>query len=136
MNKILIPLPPLEEQRRIVDILDRFDKLCNDISEGLPAEIEARQKQYEYFREKLLTFKKYKWLKFLEGEMSSVDYNMLISTLESTVVTEYVKEDTPVYTYQSEADLEREFIKNLQNQGYEYLIIHNEKELIANLRVN
>ena len=41
--------------------------------------------------------------------MSSVDYNMLISTLESTVVTEYVKEDMPVYTYQSEADLEREF---------------------------
>ncbi|MHB9300736.1 type I restriction endonuclease subunit R [Fusobacterium polymorphum] len=66
--------------------------------------------------------------------MSSVDYNMLISTLESTVVTEYVKEDTPVYTYQSEADLEREFIKNLQNQGYEYLIIHNEKELIVNLK--
>ena len=66
--------------------------------------------------------------------MSSVDYNMLISTLESTVVTEYVKEDTPVYTYQSEADLEREFIKNLQNQGYEYLIIHNEKEFIKNLK--
>ena len=66
--------------------------------------------------------------------MSSVDYNMLISTLESTVVTEYVKEDTPVYTYQSEADLEREFIKNLQNQGYEYLSIHNEKELIVNLK--
>ena len=66
--------------------------------------------------------------------MSSVDYNMLISTLESTVVTEYIKEDMPVYTYQSEADLEREFIKNLQNQGYEYLIIHNEKELIANLK--
>lgn len=57
LNKILIPLPPLEEQQKIVDILDRFDKLCNDISEGLPAEIEARQKQYEYFREKLLTFK-------------------------------------------------------------------------------
>ena len=66
--------------------------------------------------------------------MSSVDYNMLISTLESTVVTEYVKEDMPVYTYQSEADLEREFIKNLQNQGYEYLNIHNEKELIVNLK--
>ena len=66
--------------------------------------------------------------------MSSVDYNMLISTLESTVVTEYVKEDMPVYTYQSEADLEREFIKNLQNQGYEYLSIHNEKELIVNLK--
>ena len=57
LNKIEIPLPPIEEQRRIVDILDRFDKLCNDISEGLPSEIEARQKQYEYYRDKLLTFK-------------------------------------------------------------------------------
>ena len=58
LEEILISLPPLEEQQRIVDILDRFDKLCNDISEGLPAEIEARQKQYEYYREKLLSFKK------------------------------------------------------------------------------
>lgn len=66
--------------------------------------------------------------------MSSVDYNMLISTFESTVVTEYIKEDMPAYTYQSEADLEKEFIKNLQNQGYEYLSIHNEKELIVNLK--
>ncbi len=54
--KIKIPLPPIKEQKRIVAILDRFDKLCNDISEGLPAEIEARQKQYEYYRDKLLTF--------------------------------------------------------------------------------
>ena len=58
IEKTSVPLPPLEEQQRIVDILDRFDKLCNDISEGLPAEIEARQKQYEYYREKLLSFKK------------------------------------------------------------------------------
>ena len=57
IEKTSIPLPPLEEQQRIVDILDKFDKLCNDISEGLPAEIGARQKQYEYYREKLLTFK-------------------------------------------------------------------------------
>ena len=57
MKKLKIPVPPLEEQKRIVAILDRFDKLCNDISEGLPAEIEARQKQYEYYRDKLLTFK-------------------------------------------------------------------------------
>ena len=55
--KYKIPLPPLEEQQRIVDILDRFDTLCNDISKGLPTEIEARQKQYEYYRDKLLTFK-------------------------------------------------------------------------------
>ena len=54
---IHIPVPPIEEQQRIVAILDRFDALCNDISEGLPAEIEARQKQYEYYRDKLLTFK-------------------------------------------------------------------------------
>jgi type I restriction enzyme S subunit len=47
----------MTEQRRIVSILDRFDALCNDISIGLPAEIEARKKQYEYYRDKLLTFK-------------------------------------------------------------------------------
>lgn len=52
-----VPLPSLEEQQRIVDILDRFDTLCNDLTAGLPAEIEARQKQYEYYRDKLLFFK-------------------------------------------------------------------------------
>ena len=51
-----INIPSIKEQERIVSILDRFDKLCNDISEGLPAEIEARRKQYEYYRDKLLTF--------------------------------------------------------------------------------
>ena len=57
---IVIPVPPIEEQERIVNILDRFDKLCNDISEGLPAEIEARRKQYEYYRDKLLSFEERK----------------------------------------------------------------------------
>lgn len=52
-----INIPSIKEQERIVSILDRFDKLCNDISEGLPAEIEARRKQYEYYRDKLLSFK-------------------------------------------------------------------------------
>ncbi|NLU45136.1 MAG: restriction endonuclease subunit S, partial [Acholeplasmataceae bacterium] len=56
--KLVIPIPPLEKQQRIVAILDRFDTLVNDITQGLPAEIEARQKQYEYYRDKLLTFKK------------------------------------------------------------------------------
>ena len=51
-----IPLPSLDEQRRIVSILDRFDALCNDLTSGLPAEIEARKKQYEYYRDKLLQF--------------------------------------------------------------------------------
>ena len=53
---ILIHVPSIEEQQRIVNILDRFDTLCNDLSEGLPAEIEARRKQYEYYRDKLLSF--------------------------------------------------------------------------------
>ncbi len=57
LNKFEIPVPSLAEQQRIVDILDRFDTLCNDITSGLPAEIEARRKQYEYYRDKLLTFK-------------------------------------------------------------------------------
>ena len=56
-KKIGIPIPPLAEQERIVAILDRFEKLTNDITEGLPAEIKARQQQYEYYRNKLLTFK-------------------------------------------------------------------------------
>ena len=56
LEDITILLPSIEEQNRIVAILDRFDSLCNDISVGLPAEIEARQKQYEYYRDKLLSF--------------------------------------------------------------------------------
>ncbi|MBQ6955502.1 MAG: restriction endonuclease subunit S, partial [Bacteroidales bacterium] len=53
-----LPIPSLAEQQRIVDILDRFDTLTNDLSQGLPAEIEARQQQYEYYRDRLLTFKR------------------------------------------------------------------------------
>ena len=57
LNRIEIPLPSQERQKYIVEILDRFDTICNDLTSGLPAEIEARQKQYEYYRDKLLTFK-------------------------------------------------------------------------------
>lgn len=53
----VIPVPPIEEQRKIVDLLDRFNALTTDLTAGLPAEIEARRKQYEYYRDKLLTFK-------------------------------------------------------------------------------
>jgi len=56
LKEIVIPIPSMEEQERIVSILDRFDALTTDIRIGLPAEILARQKQYEYYRDKLLTF--------------------------------------------------------------------------------
>ena len=65
LKKTNIPIPyptdiakSIAEQQRIVDILDRFDDLCNNISTGLPAEIYERQKQYEFYRDKLLTFEK------------------------------------------------------------------------------
>ena len=56
VDKIVIPVPTRDEQERIVAILDKFDNLVNDISEGLPAEINARKQQYEHYRNKLLTF--------------------------------------------------------------------------------
>ena len=57
LNAFPVPVPTIERQREIVATLDKFDSLCNDIQLGLPAEIEARQKQYEFYRDKLLTFK-------------------------------------------------------------------------------
>ena len=57
LERFQIPIPPRPEQERIVAILDKFDALVNDISSGLPAELEMRRKQYEYYRDRLLTFK-------------------------------------------------------------------------------
>ena len=56
LSHIMMPVPALERQNQMVAILDRFDTLCNDLTSGLPAEIAARQKQYEYYRDRLLTF--------------------------------------------------------------------------------
>lgn len=56
LASILLPVPTLKQQKKIVSILDRFETLCNDMTVGLPAEIEARQKQYEYYRDRLLSF--------------------------------------------------------------------------------
>ena len=58
LARIEIPLPPLSEQARIVEILDKFDTLTNSISEGLPLEIQLRRQQYEYYREQLLDFRR------------------------------------------------------------------------------
>lgn len=59
-KKFVFKIPPLEEQERIVNILDKFDTLINDFSVGIPAEIKLRRKQYEYYRNKLLSFKELK----------------------------------------------------------------------------
>ena len=56
IKKEKVSIPPLDVQNRIVNVLDNFEKICSDLNIGLPAEIEARQKQYEYYRDKLLTF--------------------------------------------------------------------------------
>lgn len=56
LARLPIPVPPLEEQERIVAILDKFDALVNDLNSGLPAEIRARRQQYEHYRDRLLTF--------------------------------------------------------------------------------
>ena len=56
LKEIIVPIPPIEKQNRIASTLNNFDKLVNDISVGLPAELNARRKQYEYYRDKLLTF--------------------------------------------------------------------------------
>lgn len=58
MKKLQLPVPPLDVQERLVYVLDNFDAICSDLNIGLPAEINARQKQYEYYRDKLLTFQK------------------------------------------------------------------------------
>ena len=58
LGNVVIALPSIEDQMHIVSILDRFTTLCNDLTSGLPAEIEARKKQYEFYRDKLLSFKK------------------------------------------------------------------------------
>lgn len=51
-----VQVPPLEQQRQVVQLLDKFDSLVNDLSVGLPAELNARREQYEYYRDQLLTF--------------------------------------------------------------------------------
>ena len=69
LGEIKIPLPSLDVQQRIVDVLDNFEKICSDLNIGLPAEIEARKKQYEYYRDALLTFAETGDIIFTDREM-------------------------------------------------------------------
>ena len=70
--KYQFPLPPLEVQKRIVEVLDNFEKICNDLNTGLPAEIEARQKEYEFYRNYLLTFEEKSRQAILACELASL----------------------------------------------------------------
>ena len=56
LNAFPVPVPSVQRQKYIIEVLDKYDTLCNDLTTGLPAEIAARQKQYEYYRDKLLSF--------------------------------------------------------------------------------
>ena len=58
LTTLKLPIPPLDEQKRIVEILDKFETLTHSITEGLPKEIALREQQYEYYREQLLDFAK------------------------------------------------------------------------------
>ncbi len=57
ITELLAPVPPMDIQQRITRMLDNFEAICSDLNIGLPAEIEVRKKQYEYYRDKLLSFK-------------------------------------------------------------------------------
>ncbi len=120
--KISIPVPPLEEQERIVAILDKFDALVNDLSVGLPAEVDARRKQYEYYRDRLLTFE--------ESGMSEAKAVALRA--DRRLCREHGRRRVrsgcrrPQRRISPRRELEREFIKLLQSQAYEYLPITTE----------
>ena len=57
VRSLKIPVPPMDEQKRIAEFLDKFNAICSDLRVGLPAEITARQKQYEYYRDRLFIFR-------------------------------------------------------------------------------
>ena len=96
-RKFKIPIPPLEEQERIVSILDKFDALVNDISVGIPAEIAARRKQYEYYREKLLHFKVLRLKRLNNAKRDELD--KLIEQLEKDINGEVSNDDQIVLDF-------------------------------------
>ena len=120
-----ICIPPIQVQHRISSILDDYTALQNKALSGLQVEIKARRKQYEFYREQLLTFKElHAWTVKQHSHLSQPHYPQKVRSSPTSLQTEY----------QSEADLECEFIKLLESQAYEYVAIHTEQDLIENLR--
>lgn len=112
LNRIEIPLPGQKRQKYIVDILDRFDAICNDLTSGLPAEIEARQKQYEYYRDKLLSFKELTCLKYTEMRAEFLPICM--------VRKNFIQGEIPSYSYE-------DYLRDFVNCSEYFLKKSNEK---------
>ena len=73
VKSVVVPVPPIDTQARVVELLDKFDALVNDLSVGLPAELSARRRQYEYYRDRLLTFEEAR----PEGSQAASDLDYL-----------------------------------------------------------
>ena len=128
---ILIHVPSIEEQLRIVNILDRFDTLCTICPRAFRRKLRHAESSMNIIGISYYPLKNYRKSK----EANTVPYfNIVAETSENTVVTEYEPVKKRSDSYQSEAALEQEFIRMLCEQGYEYLPIHTESDLVSNLR--
>ena len=121
-EKFKIPVPSLEIQSRIVQVLDNFDSVCNDLNIGLPKEIELRQKQYEYFREKLLTFLAEG--EYTESRVEEWDNSALIKLLQ-WVFGPIRVELGSVFEVIAGGDIPKNGISAIETEEYRYPILSN-----------
>ncbi|KNE88554.1 hypothetical protein PSTG_18038, partial [Puccinia striiformis f. sp. tritici PST-78] len=140
-EKVIIPIPSLEEQTRIVTILDDFDTLTCSITEGLPREIALRQQQYEYYRDLLFSFPKPDEAALLPvlphwhtGCAMTQQTHPIAETNHYIVLDKYTRAWEGGDSYQSESDLERELIQDLRNQGYEFVSLPTQQAMLVNVR--
>ena len=122
LDKIKIPVPSLEIQSRIVQVLDNFDTVCNDLNIGLPKEIELRQKQYEYFREKLLTFTAEG--EYTESRVEEWDNSAIIKLLQ-WVFGPIRAELGSVFEVIAGGDIPKNGISAIETEEYCYPILSN-----------
>ena len=122
LDKIKIPVPSLEIQSRIVQVLDNFDMVCNDLNIGLPKEIELRQKQYEYFREKLLTFVAEG--EYTESRVEEWDNSAIIKLLQ-WVFGPIRAELGSVFEVIAGGDIPKNGISAIETEEYCYPILSN-----------
>lgn len=122
LDKIRIPVPSLEIQSRIIQVLDNFDTVCNDLNIGLPKEIELRQKQYEYFRDKLLTFVAEG--EYTESRVEEWDNSALIKLLQ-WVFGPIRVELGSVFEVIAGGDIPKNGISAIETEEYRYPILSN-----------